>query len=219
MKREIFKQLRAITIALVEHSIAVAQNFPKVINSDILWEGFKDISYSLKEQKYEEIYDECLRERAYNFLLLDGAIVQMMYRFDGRMLSSHRLAFYSNPHIERYQDNPDAFEERYYGNELFIDMIEEKIIPFPFRFEFDNSDSKFIECDHPYSHSTFGNYGNCRMPVCSPVSPNRFIRFILRNFYFDKYKECLSDDSFDCSIGFPRTITPQESKLVHFNFS
>jgi len=218
MKQKIITQLRSITINLVKHSISVAQNYPKIVGKDIVWNGFKDISFVLKKNTYEEIYSECLREKAFNFLLLDGAIVQMMYKFEGNNLHSHRLTFYSNPNIERYQDIPENYEEKYYGNELFTEMIEERIIPFPLRFDFDRSEEKYIEFDHPFSHSSLGNYNNCRIPVCSPISPNRFMQFILRSFYFDKYKECFSNDTFNCEIRFPRTITESETELLHFNF-
>ncbi|MBF0337217.1 MAG: DUF2290 domain-containing protein [Nitrospirae bacterium] len=222
MKKEIFNQIQKITIELIKNTISIAQNYPVIKKGnnnveEIVWYGFKNISFTLKNLKYDEIYDECRKEREYNFLLLDGAIVQMMYKFEKNNLLKHRLAFYSSPDLERYQTDPETYEERHYGNQLFADVIAEKVIPFPLRFDYDKSDENFIQCDHPYCHSTLGNYDNCRIPVCSPLSPNRFIQFILRSFYFDKYKECFSDDMFSCDLNLERTIKPLETKLLHFN--
>lgn len=218
MKRDILRQIQEITAKFVSESMSVAECYPKLSENEILWQGFTNISFVLKNQKYEVLYNECLKERAFNFVLLDGAIIQMMYKFDRNNLISHRLAFLPNPNIEKYQDNPEEYEERYYGNRLFVDIAENDIVVSPFRFDFDNDTGKFIEYDHPYSHLTIGNYRNCRIPISSPLSPNRFIQFILRNFYFDKYKDVFSNNDFECSLKFDNTITNKERKLLHLNF-
>ncbi len=65
-------------------------------------------------------------------------------------------------------------------------------VPFPVRFDFSDDPERFIEVHHPYSHLTLGQFKNCRIPVCAPVSPFVFGGFILRNFYntvFRKYSE------------------------------
>lgn len=152
-------------------------------------------------------------------MLLDGAIIQMMYRFNRRgSLNEHRLAFYPNPNLERYQDSPDDYEDRYYGNKLFTEMYENVVVAFPVRFDFNNDPARFVELDHPQSHMTVGNYQNCRIPVSHPITPYRFMDFILRNFYFDKFKSDVGEAVFNCSLRPTKTITALESKKIHLGF-
>ena len=70
---------------------------------------------------------------------------------------------------------------------------------------------------HPASHVTFGQFLNCRIPVSMPVTPRKFILFLLRNFYYSGYTK--SKNIFDKKmvnvIPF-HTITSEERKIGHF---
>jgi len=87
-----------------------------------------------------------------------------MYECDRNNILKHRLAFYPNPNVERFQDDPENFESNYFGNDLFSEIYEKRAIVFPIRFDFDIDIKKYIEHDHSYSHMTLGNYTNCRIP-------------------------------------------------------
>lgn len=218
MKNDILKQIQNTTRLFIEHGISITENHPIISGDEIIWSDFKDISFTLRNESYSKIYFKCLKEKAFNVLLLDGAFLQLMYRFKRDELIAHRLAFYPNPEIERYQDNPDDYNSVYYGNELFVDMIDQFVLCSPIRFDYDNDPNKFKDVDHPYSHLTIGNYKNCRIAVNSPISPHRFIRFILRNFYFNLYAENFKDTQFECDISLTNSITKNEEKLLHINY-
>jgi hypothetical protein len=141
-----------------------------------------------------------------------------MYYVSGNILERQRLAFYPNPNVERFQDNPDEYEELYFGNTLFTNISEKKVVVFPVRFDFDKDITKFVEFDHSYSHLTLGNYQNCRIPVSGPISPNRFMLFVLRNFYFDKFIECFDNSDFRCDLAFDNLLTKDERTLIHINY-
>lgn len=214
-KKEILNQLNNLTIKLIETNFSIKQNFPSNVGNEIVWSGYKDIAFTLKNESYDVIYKQCLKEKAYNFLLLDNALIQIMYRFSKDGIISHRLSYYPHPNFINIQDDPEFFEELAYGYELFTDIIDRKVITIPIRFDYDMDEKKFIEMDHSYSHLTLGNYKNCRIPVASPVSPNKFIEFILRTFYFERYSLLFNMEDLECSLNFPECLTEKEKAITY----
>jgi hypothetical protein len=89
-----------------------------------------------------------------------------------------------------------------------------KVLSVPIRFDFDSDLTKHIELDHPVSHLTIGQNENCRIPVCSPISPNAFMAFILRHFYFENFKEHFTDFTLDF-VKAADTITVNERSIMH----
>lgn len=208
-------QIRNLTQLLVEKSIVVNQNYPKYQDNRITWENYQNLSFTLKNEPYEVIYEKSRIAKDYNFMLLDGALIQMQYTFKRNNLESHILSFYPNSNFENYQDNPEEFEELYYGQKLFTDMIEKKTIIFPIRFDFSQVHTEII---HPKVHATFGNYSDCRIPISKPLSPNRFISFILRNFYHVKFIEDKLQDEINIELSFEEQITNKEKRLLHLSY-
>jgi hypothetical protein len=97
---------------------------------------------------------------------------------------------------------------------LFGDIFVINAVRTPIRFDFEISEEQFVEVDHPKSHLTLGQYKNCRIPVSGPLTPYRFMRFILRNFYNPAYAEVDMDDV-AASTSFPDTITAKERRILH----
>lgn len=173
--------------------------------------GESAISIALKDRDYEEVYQELVEARAYNMKLLDGAMVQMMYEFRDGTLLRHRLAFFPSPRLIPFQEEPDL----YLQDTLFAEIVSRRIVPFPFRFDFDAREGIFEELVHPKCHLTLGQYENCRIPVTAPLTPRWFIDFILRNFYhkaFYRYAEKLPVHS---SLLFDTSISAEERRIVH----
>ncbi len=217
IEKYLIKQLQEITSLLIKSSFATSYNFPTEKNGIIVWENFKNISFALKNQPYQNLFHECIKERAYNYILIDGALIQIMYECKNNLMIKHRLAFYPNPNFERFQDSPEDYEDTYYGHELFTEISEKNVITFPIRFDFDNDPNKYEEHDHSYVHASLGNYKNCRIPISRPITPNKFILFILRSFYFDKFKQHFTNDSFKCNLSMEEYVTVDESKFIHIN--
>ncbi|MBP2833810.1 DUF2290 domain-containing protein [Aquimarina sp. U1-2] len=214
---KIGNQLRNINKSLIETSFQIDYNFVSNKSGEIVWSGYKDISSALKNLSYEEIYRECIKERAFNFKLIDGALLQFMYSCKRDSILKHRLAFYPNPDVERFQDNPSDFEEVHFGKELFAEIYEKKALIFPVRFDFDIDEKKYVEHDHCYSHLTLGNYKNCRIPVSKPITPFKFVRFILKSFYFNRYKEFYNEKDFVCDIRLESLLSENEAKQIYLS--
>ena len=168
------------------------------------------VSSALKNHPYDEIYRSLAEKRTYTAKMLDGALIQMTYMFSGGVLQRHRLAFFPAPSLEEFQNNPEIYLE----DEIYADVVAKNIVPFPIRFDYDVREGIHAELEHPKSHLTLGQYRNCRIPVTAPVTPLRFIDFVLRNFYhtaFAGYAENLPSGG----ESFAESILPAERNVIH----
>lgn len=217
MKSEITSQLKFLTHLFIETNFSIRQNYPKFLSEsqELSWENHKNLAFTLKDSPYDEMYSAVKNEKDFNFQLLDWALVQLKYTFNRDRIIKHVLCYYPFPGREKFSDNPEEFEETYYGNKLFADIVDRKFITSPIRFDF-TSDHQ--DLDHPKVHATLGNITSCRIAVSKPISPLRFMHFILRNFYFNKFKEIFNDAQFKCPLKFEETITKKEKQLLHFSF-
>lgn len=190
LRLKIFQQCTSATNEFIKYSLCDAQNQPtmKELGKDV-WQisitNNNGFSFILKDISYNETYDLLISEKLYNFKLLDGAIIQITYKFEKNRLLYHRLGFFPSPYLEEYQNNPEI----YLLDEIYADIIKKGIVPFPLRFDYDCSDEKHIVVEHPKSHLTLGQYEHCRIPVSSPITPYSFLNFILRNFYNNTYRK------------------------------
>lgn len=199
-------QLTVLTSDLIGLSLCDSQNFPSIKNlpHQVVEVGLShslDLSVVLKNIKYEEVYAELQKTQAYNIKMLDGALIQLMYRYRDGDIEAHRLAFFPSPSLEEFQNNPDIYME----DLVYADVSERNVVTFPVRFDYDSKEHISIPIKHPKSHLTLGQYKNCRIPVSSAVTPFEFLTFILRNFYNTAYKEFYKeitrfDDKFDQSF-------------------
>ena len=167
-----------------------------------------DISIAMKNIAYEEIYKMLDNNKNYNIKMLDGALIQMLYCYEGKELASHRLAFFPSPNLESYQNEPDLYED----DEIYADILNRNIVTFPIRFDY--SPNEFIEFEHPKSHATLGQYKNCRIAISEPLTPEIFIEFILRSFYNTAFKKHSSNFVLG-THRFNKTVTAKEKSVLH----
>lgn len=212
---QITDQINKIIGCLVEVGLSDDQNFafqrPGIGGIvETTFQNANRIGFALRNHTYAEIYEHLALERAYNTKLADGAMIQMMYVFSSGVLERHRLAFFPSPFLQQFQNDPDIYLE----DELYADIVAKNIVAFPIRFDYEAGDASHTTLEHPKSHLTLGQYRNCRIPVTAPVSPVRFIDFILRNFYhtaFSRYAEHLPV----VVEAFPDSIVQAERTVIH----
>lgn len=199
---------------LIGKGVCDDSNFSAIRTSgskaDVTFSGSEHVSIAFGDIEYAEIYHELADKRSYNMRLVDGALLQMMYRVEGDELLQHRLAFYPSPSLLPFQDDPDA----YMRDELFIEIVQRRIVPFPMRFDFDAREGVYIDVAHPKSHLTLGDVKGCRIPVSSPMTPRWFVEFILRNFYQTETHDFIAGLP-QHKIKFPMSITRNELGLIH----
>jgi len=165
------------------------------------------LSMALKNIPYRDIYTEIDREKAYHMRMLDGALVQMSYRFDRQGLIEHRLAYLPAPDFEQFQNDPDIYLE----DEMFAEVIQRSIMAVPIRFDF----KRDPEPNHPSSHLTLGQYKNCRIPVSCPLTPYAFVDFLLRHFYNPAFRKFAKTEWEFATNMFGDCILDSDSKLAH----
>lgn len=211
----VVSQIDGLIAQLVEIGLSSDQNFAvrrELSNNhvEITFKNAEYISSALRDMEYSEIYEVMHAARAYSVKLPDGALMQMMYLFKDSAIVSHRLAFFPSPHLLEFQNNPDI----YGTDEIYADVIRRNVVPFPWRFDCDVRDGVYVVGTHPKSHFTLGQYVNCRIPVSAPVTPARFVDFVLRNFYNTAFRKYASElptfiDEFD------ECIHGSEEAVVH----
>ena len=211
---EIYRQINGITADLIRIGIVDQQNFPslKKFNDKITEIYLKDRSYisqALKNIPYTDLYSELIQTKTYNFKMLDGSLIHMLYRFRQNNIESHRLAFFPSPFLEDFRENPEIYLEQ----SLFAEIVNKNLVPFPLRFDFDTRETSYVEIHHPKSHLTLGQYENCRIPVSAPITPFQFVNFILRHFYNNAYQEFHAEiTTFEGAFGL--TISDNEKNLL-----
>src|SRR5208283_5983238 len=99
------------------------QNYPVLKNTgprtgEIWIAGTPNLSVSMKDVPYSEIYALLDEGGAYHIRMIDGGLLQMCYRFHRNRLIGHRLCLFPAPHLENYDADPDAYE----NDELYADI-------------------------------------------------------------------------------------------------
>jgi hypothetical protein len=207
-------EIQTIISKMIEVGLSNQQNYPSTRkvghNTEIGIAGAPSFSVSMKDRPYTEIYDELDKARAYHLKMIDGALLQMCYRFEKRTITAHRLCVFPAPYLEQFDTDPESYDK----DELYADIVGKSIVHVPIRFDFDASDNKHVDVKHPKSHLTLGQYLNCRIPVNAPVSPARFIKFVLRNFYYTAF-HAGNLETIDSTFKFGETLTGAERAITH----
>lgn len=211
---DVRSQLNQVYNKTIETSISVKNFRPKDVHSaaGVAIGDLSNSSIALKDVMYYDIYKELEQNDIYHLKFVDGGLLSFQYSFCARgMLIRHRLCYFPSPELPSVDEAPYLYED----DELYGDVIEKKIVRFPIRFDYDPASHKDV--DHPMSHLTLGQYQNCRIPLSSPVSPNAFLMFILRNFYFRAYKRYQNKYNKRLpQIDRIATLTSAERKIGHF---
>lgn len=207
------REISQITSDLIEVGLSVDQNFPVLRDrpQNVRELGFgpsEALSQTLRNVPYATAYEALREGRAFNVSMIDGGLLQFLFRFRSGDLTHHRLAFFPSPDLLEYQNNAEVYEL----DDMYSDVIERNVVTTPVRFDFDRD--AFVEMDHPMSHLTLGQYRNCRIPVTGPLSPYMFTNFILRAFYNTTYRR-YSGEIREHDYDYGPTITQAESRFMH----
>ena len=208
-------QINEIILYLVKAGLANDQNFAILRNRghsvEVTFENDSNVSIAMRNIPYSDIYNELTKARSFNLKMLDGALVQLMYEFLNDTLKNQRLAYFPSPYLEEFQNNPEIYQD----DEVYANVVARNVVSFPVRFDYKEGNDSGQSAAHPKSHLTLGQFRNCRIPVTAPLTPFRFVDFLLRNFYHtasEQYAENLPDSR---GGTFPDSILPAERTVVH----
>lgn len=211
------KEIDSIINLLVQSGMSVHQQYPiiKIYNDGIKkveWKNITNLSVSLKNIDYSDIYSEIDKNKDYTIKLIDGNIIQLLYTFKNNRLYSHRLTMFPSPDLEAFQNQPEIYEQ----DEIYADIIGKKIVSFPIRFDYCADDIKSTH-KHPHSHISLGEYKNCRIPAYGPISPAVFMDFILESFYNTYFVNIYEPKKSKVKCKNIITIRNEEKKKIHLN--
>lgn len=220
-QRLVYNEIKGLFNRLVPSGLVDDQN-PPVQKS--VGPGRSAVSYAnsmpgalfLKKIPYLELYQQIRSHRAYNFRMLDGAVVQLDYEFEGRGLVRHRLAFLPSPQSMQYQNDPRTYQR----DEVFGDIVDPRQVAVPLRFDYDIR--AHAAAEHPSSHLTLGQYEHCRIPVTSAVTPTVFMQFLLTSFYTTdtphrdtRQRLPVQSELTSSQLRFPSRITDRQRRMLH----
>jgi|ERR1035441_6102913 hypothetical protein len=212
----VVEEIRQLTSKCIELSLCNDQNYPAAVKvgalTNISFAGGGGYTIALKNVAYAEVYSSLLVSKAYNLRMVDGALLQLSYTFHDRLLTRHRLAFFPSPDLTEFQNSPEIYE----AEEIYAEIIEKSVVPFPIRFDYEDDESVYVDLHHPRSHLTLGQYSNCRIPVTAPLSPYAFLDFVLRSFYNTAHRR-FCERLPKSAMSFEETISSRERGVVHFH--
>jgi hypothetical protein len=208
-------QIRLIITKLIKTGLSIQQNWPVLTGrprgiEEIAITGNPPLSTAMKNIPYKDIYTSIESERAFHVKMLDGALIQMCYRFNQGRIESHRLCMFPAPDLDSFDFDPEPYDR----DEVYADIVGRNVVHFPIRFDFDQNPLKHVDVKHPKSHMTLGQYPNCRIPVSAPLAPAKFIKFILRNFYHTRFYSS-ELEHIDSPLVFSDTISAGERSVTH----
>lgn len=210
--QEVRLQLNGIFDRVIETGVSIEQYFPSIsVDGHIQSIGnLAGTAIALRNIPYSDIYAELDQHGRFHVKLPDGGLLLFQYGFKNDELVKHRLAYFPSPVLPTVEEAPELYQR----DELYGDILLNRIVRFPIRFDFDpkNYRPKF----HPHSHITLGQFDNCRIPVSHPIPPNAFLLFVLRNFYHFLYRK--HQNTFEKRISrctCRKCITEQESVLPY----
>jgi hypothetical protein len=213
---EINQEIRVLTQHLTEANICQENQFPalRTLNagvSEVYPSESMDMSAAMRNVPYAEAYDAFRKAKAYNMILLDGAMIHFRYRVKGADVVKHNIGYWPSPRLL----NVDQASWIYDEDEPFGDAVDDRgVLPVPIRIDF--APDQFVEHLHPKCHTTIGQYPNCRIAVAGPVRPGVFLDFVLRNFYRKELASLKHHFPFPIYDSV-RSITDDESSSVlHF---
>ena len=105
---QIVTQIKNVIQKMIEVGLSNQQNYPVLTDTgpranEIGIAGAPRLSVSMKKVPYRTIYEALDRSGAYHIRMIDGALLQMCYRFDKDTVIAHRLCMFPAPHLPNYE--------------------------------------------------------------------------------------------------------------------
>lgn len=139
-------------------------------------------------------YIQILKNNSYLCILYDGSLVRVSYTFEKDILVGHNLLWWPAPYhykgISLDDISPFELIDEFLHDRAWTELLNMRT---PIRVDYDPSEAVVSEV-HPSTHIHM-QHGECRMFVDEPICFNRFMRFILKNYYpHNVFKFNQSDD-------------------------
>lgn len=151
-----------------------------------------------------DLYSELIKNNQFCIQFIDGSILLYSCLIHCDTLEKQRIVY-----IKPYDDYEEV-EHEVGWEEYQTEEWSGKQLSFPLLIRIDY-DSTVEKSDHPKCHLTLSNIKNCRIPVISNISLERFVEFIL-NQIFNIYDIKIE------KFGYSKSISDNEEKMIHISW-
>lgn len=210
------REIRQTLDAFFEFGIAAFTNPVSESGTRVTWHSYgtaEDFLLS-RDDLTVKGYLHWLENGHYSALLVDGALLQISYDFDGAGISGHRLAYVPCPVDVSDPDSRDLIEEGWPWGEIVrakLVNLDDVHMKTAIRFDFDPVNASL---EHPESHLTM-NTVDCRIACSTPMRLGRFLDFVFKTFYPGEYRKHSYLRSFTKAGWFDATIMEEQRAGLH----
>lgn len=187
------QQIKSTTEILKSANLVIYENPPQKYIDDkiqqITWSNnAHGREVSSKAFLTIDQYLKILATNSYQLLLSDYSIIRYSFVFDGAHLVQQNLLWWPCP-VKMDSDLEDMFGDMITGIKDTINSANNQsdyIMRSPIRVDYDSQNDK---ADHPKAHMHL-SHPECRINTNAPICFNRFIKFLILNFYPDYALSC-----------------------------
>lgn len=187
------QQIKSTTEVLKTAGFIMYDNPPETTNEKkeqrVAWGNFAHgREVSSKAFLTIDQYLKILTSNSYQLLLFDYSIIRYSFVFDGARLIRQNLLWWPCP-VKMDDDIEDKFENIGMAIKDMVNTANNQsnyIMRSPIRIDYDRDNNKV---DHPRAHMHL-SHPECRINTNAPICFNRFIRFIIYNFYPNYSMHC-----------------------------
>lgn len=213
LAKDIIRNYRHVINTLYENNLILKHNdlSNKNANNEYKIEYYTKNDYSAvlydSSIKAIDLYDMLHTHNQFNIEFIDGSILLFQCLLNNDIIIKQRLIFIK-PFISMYNDDSsyDDSWESYQSADNSSNLLS---FPLIIRADYNYDETKH---NHPVSHLTLSNIVNCRIPVISNISFERFVEFILHQIF----------NIYDINIPKPnysRSIRDYEEKMIHISWA
>ncbi len=150
-----------------------------------------------------DLYSQLYSHRQFNIEFVDGSILLFQCTIEGKKIIKQRMVF-----IKIYESLPQEDVESWEAYQVSDAEKTQLSFPILLRTDYNFNENKEY---HPISHLTISNIENCRIPIKANLGFDRFIEFVLHQF-FHRFDIPIPKMNYDI------TIKDVERKKVHVNW-
>lgn len=168
--------------------------------------------------EFSQVFKKILENNDFNFLLKDQSIIQIDKKNDTLRYTFYGMPFIFLPYEDYLIDQGLSFAEVGYSfqEEYNQKLYESDLKKYPIYIRYDYCEKEYKEFCHSVSHLHIGLFNDLRISSCRELTPMAFLMLILKNFYYDVWKEIVEKPELSKEFEIVKTTCP-ELKLNLFN--
>lgn len=144
---------------------------------------------------FSSIFKNILENNDFHFLLKDQSIIQIEKKDNLLRYTFYGVPFIFSSYEDYLIDQGHNFSEVGYSyqEEYNQKLYESELKKYPIYLRYDYSEEEYKEFCHGVSHLHIGLHNDMRITACKELTPLAFLMIILKNFYYNTWKEIIDN--------------------------